>query len=408
MLPHYKFDAVPGDLLDLILIVLIAAFAVAGYRQGFIIGILSLAGFVVGVAVGAFIAPGISRTLASSLPWQAFIAILVVFGAAVIGMLVASGLGVAMRSRLTGRPATFVDSLGGAAVNVVAVLLVAWMIASFLVSAPFPAIARQVNNSAVLRTVDSVMPRGTLYLPVFPQLRTLLSNGLYSQVFSAIGAENGLTLAAPDQAVLKSRALDRAEPSIVKIEGVAQSCSLRIEGSGFVISPGHVLTNAHVVAGVTLGLTVETSSQSYKARVVLYDPMDDVAILDVPGLQAPPLSFATQAPAGTAAIVAGYPLDHPLTVVAATVGRSMTAYGPNIYQTQIVHRQIYPIRAQIEPGNSGGPLLSPSGRVYGVVFAASTSALDTGYALTAGEVAGDVAAGSQESTAVSTQSCQGS
>ena len=358
----------PGDLLDLILIALIAAFAVAGYRQGFIIGILSLAGFVVGVAVGAVIAPGISRTLAASLPWQAFIAILVVFGAAVIGMLVASGLGVAVRSRLTGRPATVVDSLGGAAVNVVAVLLVAWMIASFLVSAPFPAIARQVADSAVLRTVDGVMPRGALYLPVFPRLRTLLSNGLYSQVFSAIGAENGLTLAAPDPAVLRSRALARAEPSIVKIEGVAQSCSLRIEGSGFVISPGHVLTNAHVVAGVTLALTVETSSQSFKARVVLYDPMRDVAILDVPGLHAPPLNFAAQAAAGTAAIVAGYPLNGPLRAVAATVGRGMTAYGPNIYQTQNVHRQIYPIRALIESGNSGGPLLSAGGRVYGVVF----------------------------------------
>ena len=91
--------------------------------------------------------------------------------------------------------------------------------------------------------------------------------------------------------------------------------------------------------------------------------------------------------------MAGYPLDHPLTVVAARIGHSVTAYGPNIYQTTTVHRQIYPIRAQIEPGNSGGPLLSRSGRVYGVVFAASTSIKDRGYALTAAEVASDVAAG---------------
>jgi uncharacterized membrane protein required for colicin V production len=145
---------VPGDLLDLILIVLAAAFAVAGYRQGFIIGVLSFAGFIGGVAVGAIFAPRISRAMASSLPWQAFVAIIVVFAAAVIGMVIASGLGVAVRSRVRGRPATFLDSLGGAAVNVVAVLLVAWLIGSFVAYSPFPEISGQVNDSAVLKAVD--------------------------------------------------------------------------------------------------------------------------------------------------------------------------------------------------------------------------------------------------------------
>jgi S1-C subfamily serine protease len=398
---------VPGDLLDLILIVLIAAFAVAGYRQGFIIGVLSLAGFVVGVIVGAVIAPGISRALAKSVSWQAFVAILVVFAMAVVGMLVASGLGVAVRSRLTGRPATVVDSLGGAAVNILAVVVVAWLIASFVVSAPFPAVARQVNNSLVLKTVDGVMPRDALYLPVFPQLRSLLSNGLYSQVFSAIGAESSLSLAAPNASVLRSRALRRAEPSVVKIRGIAESCSMQIEGSGFVIAPQHVLTNAHVVAGVTVGPTVSFDNQQYPGHVVLYDPQRDLAVIDVPGLRAPALKFAPQAAEGTGAIVVGYPLNNPLTVTAARIGRSVTAYGPNIYQTAVVHRQIYPIRAQVEPGNSGGPLLSSGGRVYGVVFAASTSLSDTGYALTASEVESDATAGSQATKAVSTQGCQG-
>jgi len=399
---------VPGDLLDLILLALIAAFAVAGYRQGFIIGVLSLAGFVVGVSIGAVIAPSVSRALAKSVPWQAFIAILVVFGVAVLCMLMASGIGVAVRSRLTGRPATIADSLGGAAVNVVAVVIVAWLIGSFVLNAPFPVIASQVNRSAVLSTVDRVMPHSALYLPVFPQLRSLLSNGLYTQVFSAIGAENGLNLAAPDPAVLSSRALGRVEPSIVKIEGIAPSCSLRIEGSGFVISPQHVLTNAHVVAGVTTGPYVyATNGRVYHGRVVLYDPSRDLAVIDVPGLTAAALQFAPQAADGTNAIVAGYPLDHPLTVAAARIGRSVTAYGPNIYQTAVVHRSIYPIRAQIEPGNSGGPLLSLSGRVYGVVFAASTSISDRGYALTAAEVDGDAAAASSATAPVSTGACQG-
>lgn len=399
----------PGDLLDVILLVLIAAFAVAGYRQGFIIGILSLAGFIGGAAAGAIIAPGISRALAHSAPRQAIIAIVVVFMAAVLGMLLASGIGVAVRSRVTGRPATFLDSIGGAAVNVISVLVVAWLLGSIVVGARFPSVARQVNNSVVLRTVDGLMPRAVLDLTLFPPLRGLLSNdGVYSPVFSALGAEGSLNLPAPDPAVLDSRAVAYIKRSVVKIEGVAPSCSLKIEGSGFVISPEHVLTNAHVVAGVTDGPEVYSAAgRAYSARVVFYDPRTDIAILDVPGLSAPPLQFAGPAPYLANAIVAGYPLDHPLTLRPARVDQSIKAYGPDIYQSAIVHRQIYPLRATVQPGNSGGPLMASDGKVYGVVFAASTTSKDIGYALTGAQVASDVQAGEQDTAPVSTEACQG-
>jgi S1-C subfamily serine protease len=399
---------VPGDLLDLILLVLAAAFAVAGYRQGFIIGVLSFIGFIGGVAVGAIFAPRISRALASSLPWQAFIAILVVFGAAVLGMVVASSLGVTIRSRVRGRPATVLDSLGGAAVNVIAVLLVAWLIGSFVAYSPFPEISGQVNNSVVLKAVDRVVPHDALSLPGFPPLRSLLTSGPYTQVFSALGAESALGVPAPDPAVLKSAGLAADRDSIVKIVGIAPSCERRIEGSGFVISPGHVLTNAHVVAGVTQGPDVYTAdSREYPATVVLYDPQIDIAVLDVPGLQAPALRFAGAAAYGAGAIVAGYPLDHPFTAGAARLDVAESAIGPNIYQDSQVRRQIYPIRALVRPGNSGGPLLAPDGEVYGVVFAAAVSLKDTGYALTAAEVAGDAARGEHDTAPVSTEACQG-
>jgi len=398
---------VPGDLLDLILIVLAAAFAVAGYRQGFIIGVLSFAGFIGGVAVGAIFAPQISRALASSLPWQAFVAILVVFSAAVVGMVIASGLGVAVRSRMRGRPATFLDSLGGAAVNVAAVLLVAWLIGSFVAYSPFPEISGQVNDSAVLKAVDGLVPRSALTLPGFPPLRRLLTSGPYTQVFSALGAESALAVPPPDPAVLKSRGLFLARDSVVKVTGIAPSCSRQIEGSGFVISADHVLTNAHVVAGVTQRQDVLTRlGRQYQATVVLYDPQRDLAVLDVPGLTAPPLSFAGPASFGASAIVAGYPLDHAFTVGAARLDAAESAIGPNIYQNSQVRRQIYPIRALVQPGNSGGPLLTPGGQVYGVVFAAATSLKMTGYALTAAEVSSDVTAGEHATVPVSTQACQ--
>jgi S1-C subfamily serine protease len=399
---------VPGDLLDLILIVLAAAFAVAGYRQGFIIGVLSFAGFIGGVAIGAVFAPKISQAIANSLSWQAFIAILVVFAAAVIGMVVASSLGVALRSRVRGRPATVVDSLGGALVNVAAVLLVAWLIGSFVAYSPFPAISSEVNNSFVLKTVDKLVPHSALSLPGFPPLRSLLTSGPYTQVFSALGAESALTLRQPDNSVLNSAGLARARDSIVKIMGVAPSCSKQIEGSGFVISPQHVLTNAHVVAGVTEGPDVYTlHHHEFRAKVVLYDPNRDLAVLYVPGLGARPLQFNFQASYGQSAIVAGYPFDHPFTADPARIDVAESAIGPNIYQTAQVKRQIYPIRALVRPGNSGGPLLSPGGRVYGVVFAAAVALKQpTGYALTANEVATDAIRGEQEIQPVSTEQCQ--
>jgi S1-C subfamily serine protease len=332
-----------------------------------------------------------------------------VFAVAVIGMMIASGIGVALRSRLIGRPATVIDSVGGATVNVVAVVIVAWLIGSFVLnSAAFPTVSRQVNDSAVLRAVDHVMPKNVLYLPFFPQLRSMLSNGVYSQVFGGFGAESSIALPAPNPAVAQSPALTRAEPSIVKVLGVATSCSQTIEGSGFVISPHHVLTNAHVVAGVNEDLSVTVNgNQTYtRVRVVLYDPETDLAVLYVPALSVPALQFAGAAPYGTSAAVAGYPENASLTVVPANIGHAFSATGPDIYQTGSVNRQMYAIRALIQPGNSGGPLLSASGEVYGVVFAKSTIYSDTGYALTDSEIATDVRAGEQDYSPVSTQGCQ--
>jgi S1-C subfamily serine protease len=395
---------VSGDLLDLILIVLAAAFAVAGYRQGFIVGILSFAGFLGGAAVGASFAPALARHLVQGTSQQALVAIIAVFVAAMIGQLLASAVGAAVRSRVSWRPATFVDSVAGAAVSVLSVLLIAWLIGSAVVNAPFAMVTNQVNRSAVLHAVDKVMPSAARTM--FSDFRSLLASGPYVQVFGALGAEPQLTVAPPDPAVLNSAGLASSRNSIVKVMGVAPSCSRRIEGSGFVISPNHVLTNAHVVAGVTENQAVFTRMGDRKgARVVLFDPERDVAVLYVPHLNARPLAFTGPASMGANAIVAGYPLDHSFTVVPARVGDDQLAQAPDIYQSHEVTRQIYSIRADVEPGNSGGPLLATNGQVYGVVFAAAVGVKNTGYALTAGEVRSDVSAGSARTSRVSTQAC---
>jgi S1-C subfamily serine protease len=396
--------AVPGDLLDLILIALAAAFAVAGYRQGFIVGVLSFSGFVGGAVVGALVSPLIARTLVTGQTKQALIAIIIVFLAAMIGQLVASLAGAAMRAKVTWQPMTVLDAVGGAAVSVLSVLLIAWMIGSAVVNAPFPAVTGQVNHSVVLRNVDRLMPPAALTM--FSDFRRLLATGPYAQVFGALGAEGTLGVPAPSPTVLNSPGLARAKPSIVKIVGTAPSCSRTLEGSGFVFAPQHVLTNAHVVAGVRGGPVVIAGGRgTFAAHVVLYDPQRDIAVLYVPGLHAPVLSFAGRAASGSEAIVAGYPLNGGFTAVPARIAASQSAISPDIYQAHTVTRQIYSIRALVRSGNSGGPLLAPNGSVYGVVFAAATDVADTGYALTAAEVAGDAANGAPATAPVSTQGC---
>jgi len=394
---------VPGDLLDLILIALAAAFAVAGYRQGFIIGVLSFVGFLGGAAVGAVFSPAIARALVSGPARQALVAIVVVFIAAMAGQLVASLAGAAVRSRVTWRPVAFVDAVGGAVVSVISVLLIAWLIGSAVANAPFPAVAGQVSGSVVLRGVDRLMPPPAHVM--FSDFRRLLASGPYTQVFGALGAEGALTVPPPDPAVIHAAGLEQARPSVVKIVGTAPSCSRTLEGSGFVFAPQHVLTNAHVVAGVSGPVMVTGRRRSFTGRVVLYDPERDVAVIYVPGLRARPLAFAPPPNRGDSAIVAGYPLNEHFTAVPARIGGEQSANSPDIYQAHTVTRDIYAVRAVVRPGNSGGPLLAPSGEVDGMVFAAAVDLNETGYALTGGEVASDVSAGRTATVPVSTEGC---
>ena len=397
---------VRGDVLDLILIVVVAAFAVSGYRQGFIVGVLSFFGFVGGALLGAEFGPTISRALVGGQTQQDVIAVVLLVSFAVLGQFIASSIGAAMRSTVTWRSATVLDSVGGSVVSMVSVLLIAWVVGSVLNGSPFPVVDQQVNNSVALQTLDKFMPSPAKTM--FSDFRRLLaSNSAYAEVFSGIGAERILSIPAPDPGVLDSPGVRAAESRVVRVQGVAPSCQRSIEGSGFVISADHILTNAHVVAGVTQRQTVTTfGGDTLQATVVFYDPQVDVAVLYVPGLNLSPLQFARQASPGDNAVVAGYPLDaQTLHTVAARIGGIQNAQGPNIYQTSTVTRQIYEIRALVESGNSGGPLLAPDGSVDGVVFAAAVGVSDTGFALTAAQVTADARAGAQATTAVSTMEC---
>jgi len=400
----YTVGRVQVDVLDIVLLVFVVVFAVSGYRQGFIIGLLSFFGFLGGGVLGAFIAPSIAAKIVDGASQQALLAIVIVFLIASVGQFLASSLGAAVRSRVTWDAAAHVDAIGGAVVSMCSVLLIAWLIGTAVANAPFPVIARQVQGSAVLTQMDRIMPDTARSW--FSAFQKFVGQSPFPQVFGGLGGERFVQVAPPDKKVLKTKALRKARGSVVKILGEAPGCDRTIEGTGFVYAPHRVMTNAHVVAGVRGGPEVYTlDGGASRARVVLYNPERDIAVLDVPGLSQKPLHFDGNASTGDSSVVAGYPRNQGFKAVPARVRGSQEARGPNIYGNRQVVREIYSLRAKVEPGNSGGPLLAPSGKVYGVIFAAATDDPDTGYALTSNEVAPDARAGRHADRTVSTGQC---
>ena len=396
-----------GDVLDIVLLVLAISYAFAGFRRGLLVGLLSIAGFVIGAYLGTIVAPALAaRVDGHAGGGQRLLALALVAAFAVAGQTIGSSVGGQLRRVVAVTPVRWADAAGGAAIDVIGFLLVAWLVAFALASAPYPSVTRQIRNSAILNAINQVMPSSA------PHLFASLDRLLQQHELPALGNPfSGLpvppaVLPPPDTGVVPP-ALRAAGAAIVKIRGSAPSCSRQVEGSGFIFANDRVLTNAHVVAGVhdpSVALPMP-HARVLAARVVVYDPNRDVAVLDVPGLDRAPLRFGGRADTGSSAVVAGYPEDGPLTAVAARVAGDQEVTGPNIYANREVTRDVYTLRARVRPGNSGGPLLSPDGLVLGVVFAASVDHPDVGYALTASEVSSDARAGATAARTVSTHGC---
>ena len=395
-----------GDVLDIVLVLLAVAFGVSGYRQGFIVGALSFAGFLTGGILGAIYAPEIVRWMVGGGGRAAaLVALVFVFTAAVLGQFLTSSLGVVVRNRVTWDPARVVDAFGGALASVVSLLLIAWLLGTAVATSPFPTLAYQVRNSQVLESVDRVVP--DIAHTWFSSFRRTVNQQEFPKVFGGLNGGDVASVPPPDKEVLQTSALRTARSSVVKVTGTAPGCDRRTEGSGFVYAPRHVLTNAHVVAGVRGGVVVSTAEgRRYEGRVVLFDHRRDIAVLYVPELPLPDLDFARRADTGDSAVIAGYPHGKGFSVVPARIRGYQRARGPGIYQTHQVTREIYTLRARVEPGNSGGPLLSPRGAVYGMVFAASVEDPSTGYALTASEVRTVARKAATATDRVSTMTCR--
>jgi S1-C subfamily serine protease len=389
--------------IDILLVVSAISFGFSGYRQGFVVGVLAFVGFLGGGVIGLLFAPTAVQRLNAGV-FQSLVAIAIVLVMATIGQVALAWLGGMVRDRITWQPARVVDNGLGALVSVIAMLLVSWFLASSLRPGPVPTLSRQISDSRIITAVDGIMPESANTL--FSSFRRILDDSGLPTVFAGLSPESIRAVSPPTPEVARRAAIRTASASIVEIEGTASSCSRRLDGSGFVIAPQHVLTNAHVVAGVAHpNVRVGGVGHRMPARVVVFDPRRDLAVLYVPDLRASALGLDDGGGRGDSGVVAGFPQGGPFQLEPARIRDTIEARGPDIYQRSQVTRQVFSLYANVQPGNSGGPLLTPDGDVYGVVFAKSLDDPKTGYALTADEVAPVVTAGKGRTTETSTGSC---
>jgi S1-C subfamily serine protease len=386
--------------LDLIIVVVLVAYAVSGYVQGFVVNLVATVGLLVGGLVALAVVPKLLTrdlpTLSSSL-----LALGLVIGAGAVGQGIGTIIGSTLRRRLTWQPLRSLDAVAGSVLSIVAVLCASWALGYSVSGTTIPYLSTASRDSSILDTVDGVMPaRATSVLRSFNEV---LDSNLFPRYIDPFESEDIAQVEAPDEATLRSTGVRRARDSVVKILGQAK-CNRGIEGSGFAYADGRVMTNAHVVAGVRTP-SIVMGDRQVPTRVVLFDRELDVAVLAVDGLDLEPLDFDGTGEAGQPAAVLGYPENGPFDARAARIRSQMRLRSPDIYDSGQVLRQTFSVRSLVRSGNSGGPLVSEKGDVLGVIFAASVSDKSTGYALTADQVADDARKGVRATAAVSTGEC---
>ncbi|MRH85865.1 MarP family serine protease [Nocardia sp. SYP-A9097] len=388
--------------LDLGILILALLAATSGWRQGAVASALAFLGVVLGAVAGILIAPHILIHLSEGRS-RVLVGVLLIVALVIVGEVAGMVLGRAARSGMRDPFTRSVDSVVGAGLQMAAVLATAWLLALPLANSSQPGIAAAVKNSQVLVNVDHVAPDWLRRVP--NEFSNLLNTSGLPDVIGPFGRVPIAAVEPPDASVLQLPVAQSLQSSVLRIRGIAPSCQRQLEGSGFVVAPERIMTNAHVVAG-TSTVSVDTARGSMEAHVVLFDSSKDVAILAVPGLNAPVIPLAPSAAnSGESAIVLGYPGGGRYTASAARVRETLDLKGPNIYRDNNVQREVYTVRGQVRAGNSGGPLVDTDGNILGVVFGAAVTDDDTGYVLTLDEVRPEVNEAASVSTQVGTGTC---
>jgi S1-C subfamily serine protease len=377
--------------LDWAIVAFTVALALWGFRQGLIVGALTLAGFAAGAFAGSRVGP-LLLSEGSESPYAPLFAAL---GALLVGALVAvtlESLALGVRARLIrGRALRFADGVGGAALVAAMALGLTWVFGAVALHAPGTAQLRaDVQRSLILRNLNTLLP------PSGPILNALNRIDPAPSI-----AGPAAPVAPPDAAIASDPDVLRAGRSVVRVLGTA--CGLGLEGSGWVAAPGLVVTNAHVVAGEEDTTVTTLDGATLDATPVHYDPGNDLALLRVEG-EIPPLATAPEARRGQRGAVLGYPENGPYALAPARFGDVRDAISNDSYGRGPIRRRIASLRGNVRSGNSGGPMVDARGRAIATVFAATTSGPRGGYAIPNDIV---LAALDETATPVSTGPCTG-
>jgi S1-C subfamily serine protease len=358
--------------LDVALLLLLALSAYGGYRRGAVLQVAGLVGLAVGFVVGVWLAPHTANLVRTDLAKAgAVLGTVLLLGA--LGDAVGSVLGLKLRRRAHGTRLKTADAVGGSALSAGALVLTIWFLGINLAAGPFPTVARSLQSSAVVRAVDAAFPPPPV---LSAQLGSVLDLIGFPDVFSGLPPLPADPVPQPGED-LASRAARAARPSVVLVAGPA--CDRILQGTGFVVADDLVLTNAHVIAGGRP--RIEWEGRTFDATPVLFDPEIDAAVLRVDGLDAPALTLLpTEVNRGAGGTVLGYPGGRYLEMPAG-VRRLLEAVGRDIYSREEVLRRVYELQAKVRHGNSGGPFVLPGGRAAGLVFGASLSHPNLGYAI---------------------------
>jgi S1-C subfamily serine protease len=387
------------NFLDWCLVIIVVAYALSGYWQGFITGAFATIGLLLGGLLGIWLAPHLLGDADPSL-WVSLTALFVVLVCASFGQAVLQYAGTRMRDQITWQPVRALDAVGGAILSVVAVLIVTWMLGVAVSGSRIPTIGPMVRDSRVLTSVNDVMPSAAQGL--LRQFDRVVGSSFFPRYLEPFAPERIVEVAPAPGNVVHDPEVQKAELSVFKIRG-NNRCGDGIEGTGFLYSPHRLMTNAHVVAGVTEP-TVRVGTRNVQATVVYYNSDIDIAVLDV-DIDGPVVHFDNSAKAKDPGVILGYPNDGPFDAQPARIRAEQRLRSPDIYGRGTVTREVFSVRGLVRPGNSGGPLVSRAGNVLGVIFAASVSDKQTGYALTAGQVSEAAARGLSATAKVSSGNC---
>jgi S1-C subfamily serine protease len=374
--------------LDWVLLALLVVFALIGYAQGFLTSVLSLVGFVGGAVLALIFVP---RLLAPMQPGlgSALLALLLVLLAAALGQWLMGSVGERLRDRIGSPPVRRVDGVAGALVGMTGFVLVAWFIGAAVSSSSIPVVSTQARNSTLLRAVEENLPVSADGLR--EDFRTVMASAGFPEVVAPFVAEVVPDTEEVDGRVAKLPEVRQAARATVRVSGESTRCSSTVTGSGVLVSPGRVLTNAHVVAGTRTVTVSGPNLDPRGARVIYFDPRIDVAVLDVRESSVSPVERSDTVTAGERAVIAGYPEGGRLRREAARVRGLLQLEGLDIYGNGRVLRDVVSLRGSVRPGSSGGPVLNTAGEMVGLVFAASLTHQETAYAIAPPDLEGALA-----------------